>query len=253
VKLALVGYGRMGHEVEACAAPRGHEVLMTLDAASNAGGTGITASTFAEVQAAIDFSRPDAVLDNVDAATRVNVPLIIGTTGWDDRLDEVRSLVRERDGAIVHAANFSVGANLFFRLAEYATRIFDPFDDYDPYVVEHHHRHKVDAPSGTARHLAQRVLDASSRKQVVQEGNPVGAIDHDALHVASVRAGSAFGEHRVGFDGSADAVQLVHTARGRRGFAHGALLAAEWIVGRTGLFEFADVLDDISGGGDGHH
>ena len=132
MKLALVGYGRMGHEVEACAAPRGHEVLMTLDAASNAGGTGITASTFAEVQAAIDFSRPDAVLDNVDAATRVNVPLIIGATGWDDRLDEVRSLVRERDGAIVHAANFSVGANLFFRLAEYATRIFDPFDDYDP-------------------------------------------------------------------------------------------------------------------------
>jgi len=248
VKLALLGYGRMGHEVEAAARARGHQIAVALDVDDNAGGAGIVAQTFGGVDAAIDFSHADAVYDNVDGTTRLGVPLVIGTTGWNDRIDELRALVDERDGAVVYAANFSVGANLFFRLVDHAARLFEPFDEYDPYVFEHHHRDKVDAPSGTALRLARLVTAASSRKQSVQAGNPEGAIARDALHVASLRAGAAFGEHVVGFDGSADTIKLEHLARGRQGFARGAVLAAEWIAGRRGFFAFDAVLDDIVAG-----
>lgn len=248
MRLALLGRGRMGREVAAAAEQRGHEIVVRLDGDSNAGGAGITTASFSGVDAAVDFSRPTAVPDNVDAATGLGVPLVIGTTGWADRLEAMRSLVIERHGAAVYGANFSIGANLFIRLAEHAARLFDPFDDYDPYVFEHHHRDKADAPSGTALRVAELVSAASSRKSTLQTGNPAGAIDRRSLHVSSLRAGSAFGEHRVGFDGSADALQLIHTARGRRGFANGALLAAQWIVGKRGFFEFSEVLDDMAGG-----
>lgn len=247
MNLALLGYGRMGHEVEAAAGRRGHQVTVRLDIADNAGGAGMVAETFAGVDAAVDFSNAEAVLDNVAGATRLGVPLVIGTTGWDDRLEEVRALVLGNNGAVVYGSNLSVGANLFFRVVACAARLFDPFDDYDPYIFEHHHRHKIDAPSGTALRLARLVTEAGSRKNGVQAGNPEGAIAPGALHVASLRAGTAFGEHRVGFDGAADLIELRHTARGRQGFADGAVRAAEWIAGRHGLFAFDAVLDDILG------
>lgn len=253
MRLALVGYGRMGREVERVAQARGHDVAVRLDVDDNEHGVGITGESFAGIDAAIDFSQPLAVLDNVDRATQIGIPLVIGTSGWGEHLDEVCRMVEQRHAAVVYAANFSVGANLFFRLAEHAARLFDAFDEYDPYVLEHHHRDKIDAPSGTALRVAELVIDASRRKSKLQTGNPTGAIDRDALHVASLRAGGAFGEHRVGFDSSADAVQLVHSARGREGFARGALLAAEWIRNKVGFFEFGAVLDEIIGSADGSH
>ncbi len=253
MKLALLGYGRMGHEVERVAPARGHQVVVRLDIDDNGHGAGITRESFAGVDTAIDFSQPRAVLDNVDRATQIGIPMVIGTTGWGEQLDDVRRMVEQRGAALVYGANFSVGANLFFRLAEHAARLFDAFDEYDPYVLEHHHRDKIDAPSGTALRVAELVVNASRRKSRLQTGNPAGAIDPDALHVASLRAGGAFGEHRVGFDSSADAVQLVHSARGREGFARGALLAAEWIHDKVGFFEFGTVLDEITGSADGSH
>lgn len=245
MKLALLGYGRMGHEVERVAHTRGHEITVRLDIDTNEHGAGITAESFAGIDAAIDFSQSLAVLDNVDRATRIGVPMVIGTSGWGEHLDEVCRMVEQRHAAVVYGANFSVGANLFFRLAEHAARLFDAFDEYDPYVLEHHHRDKIDVPSGTALRVAELIVNASRRKSKLQTGNPTGAIDRDALHVASLRAGAAFGEHRVGFDGHADAVQLVHSARGREGFARGALLAAEWICDKVGFFEFGAVLEEI--------
>lgn len=224
---------------------------MRLDIDDNERGAGITAESFAGVDAAIDFSQPLAVLDNVDRATQIGVPLVIGTTGWDEHLDDVRRMVEKRDAAVVYGTNFSVGANLFFRLAEHAAQLFDAFDEYDPYVLEHHHRDKIDAPSGSALRLAELIVNVSRRKNKLQIGNPAGAIDPDALHVASLRAGGAFGEHRVGFDSNTDTVQLVHSARGREGFAQGALLAAEWIRNKVGFFEFSAVLDEISGSAHG--
>lgn len=248
MKLALLGYGRMGRELEAAAHRRGDDILVRLDGEGNEGGAGIVAGTFSNVDVAVDFSCPSAVLDNVERTTELEVPLVIGTTGWAGELDAVQALVAERGGAVVHGANFSIGANVLFRLAEHAARLLDFFDDYDPYVHEHHHRGKTDSPSGTALRLAELIVSGSSRKRELQTGNPSGAIHGDALHVTSLRAGSAFGEHCVGFDGNADAIRLVHTSRGRAGFADGALLAAQWIVGKQGLFEFSDVLDDIMGG-----
>jgi len=250
VKLALLGYGRMGHEVERLAVAQGHEVGVRLDIDDNTAGAGITTAAFASIDAAIDFSVPTAVFDNIDRATDVGIPLVVGTTGWDARIDEVRRLVDERDAAVVYGANLSIGANLFFRTVEHAARLFDAIGehaDYDPYVLEHHHRNKADTPSGTALHLAGLVTEASDAKKTVQTGNPEGSIDTEALHIASLRAGTAFGEHTVGFDGAADAVKLTHTARSREGFAAGALLAARWIIGRKGCFEFGSVLDEILG------
>ena len=245
MKLALLGYGSMGHAVERAATATGHEIGVTLDLPENLNGAAITADVLDGIDAAIEFSQPDAVFANIDATSKLGVPVVVGTTGWQDRIDEARSLIEERGAGLVHGVNFSVGANLFLRLAEKAAELFDPFDDYDPYVLEHHHRHKVDAPSGTALRVAEGVLRRTSRKQRLEAGNPDGAIAPEALHVVSVRAGEAPGEHRVGFDGPADSVQLVHTARGRDGFARGALLAAEWIVGRSGFYEFSEVLEDF--------
>ena len=245
MKLALLGYGRMGRAVELAAKESGHEIGAILDLPENDGGAAITAEALDGTDAAIDFSEPGAVLANIEATARLGVPLVVGTTGWHDHFDDVRLLVEERGATLVYGANFSVGANLFFLLAERAAELFDRFDDYDPYILDRHHRHKLDAPSGTALRLAEGVLGAMGRKQRIETGNPEGAIAPEALHVASLRAGSIPGEHRVGFDGPSDSVQLVHNARGREGFARGAVIAAEWVVGKTGLYEFSQVMEDL--------
>ena len=169
--------------------------------------------------------------------------MVVGTTGWSDSLGEARELIETHQTALVYGANFSIGANLFLKLAKLATRLFDPFSEYDPYVFEQHHREKVDAPSGTALRLAEIVVANTERKSRVQIGNPEGKIDPEALHVSSLRAGRASGRHELGFDSAADSVEIVHTARNREGFARGALFAAEWIRDKRGVFEFADLLE----------
>ncbi len=243
--LGLIGYGRMGHEVEAAAQASGHRIAVTLDIADNADGSGITSDVFDGIDAAIEFSQPDAVLANIKRAAEIGLPLVVGTTGWDAHRDEAKRHVDDNNAALVHGANFSIGANLFFRLVEEAAALFDRFDGYDPYVFEHHHRNKLDAPSGTAARLADILVGGIERKTQIQAGNPDGAIDAAALHVASVRGGAAIGQHRVGFDSSADSLELVHTARGREGSACGAIMAAEWLVGKRGFYAFAQVMDDI--------
>ncbi len=245
MRLALLGTGRMGEAVADAAHRAGHEITVSLDSSDNAGAHGIDSAAFSEVDVALDFSAPGAVFDNIRATIGLGIPMVIGTTGWDERHAEARSLVLDHGGALVYGSNFSIGANLLARLAEHAAALFDPFEDYDAYVWEHHHRGKADAPSGTALALARRIIDNHGRKRAVRAGNAEGRVGSDELHVASLRAGHAFGEHRVGFDGPADAIQIVHTARGRQGFAEGALVAAGWIVDRSGFFAFEDVLDDV--------
>jgi 4-hydroxy-tetrahydrodipicolinate reductase len=226
----------MGSEVEKLAAASGHDVIAMLRSGSSA------ADVLPRADVAVDFTRPAAVMRNIRAAVDANVPIVVGTTGWYEGLDEARRLVEESRGALVYGANFSIGANLFFALVETAARLFDPFPDYDPYVLDHHHRAKADAPSGTAQKLGEKLLERMARKSRVVSGNPEGAIAPDALHVASVRAGAAFGRHEVGFDGPTDAVTIVHEARSREGFARGALYAAEWVRGKTGFYEFREIL-----------
>lgn len=178
---------------------------------------------------AVDFSVGDAVLKNIEACARAKVPLVEGTTGWKQDESRARQIVAEHNGALVYGANFSIGVNLFYRIAKQASALFAAVDGYAPFIEEAHHNRKRDAPSGTALKL----------RDVMSEH-----LGPD-IPTSSTRAGYIPGTHRVGFDSEADQILLTHTARSRQGFASGALLAAHWIVGRTGVFEFDDVIEEI--------
>jgi 4-hydroxy-tetrahydrodipicolinate reductase len=245
VKLALLGSGRMGRAVERLAPSANHEIVATFDIDTNPGGAALREAV-SGVGAVIDFTQPEGVLQNVEDVAQAGLPMVVGTTGWYDAMDRVREIVDEHGTGLVWSANFSIGALLLTRLTEQAATFLDRFLEYDPFVVEHHHRGKRDAPSGTAKRLAETILGSMARKSRVLEGNPDGQISSDALHVASVRAGEAFGRHTVGFDTAAETVELTHTARGRDGFALGALYAAELIQHYTGMCEFSELFEQVT-------
>lgn len=178
---------------------------------------------------AIDFTTAEAVRRNVEACVAAGVPLVEGTTGWNQDKVEIERLVREGQGSMVFGANFSIGVNLFYRIASFASELFAKFPVYEAFIEEQHHSRKKDSPSGTALKL----------KEIVAEH--IGS----EFSVSATRAGNIPGTHRVGFDGPADQVVLEHTARSREGFAIGAILAAEWITGKQGFYEFANVMNEI--------
>ncbi|HTG91757.1 MAG TPA: dihydrodipicolinate reductase C-terminal domain-containing protein [Pyrinomonadaceae bacterium] len=228
MKLALIGCGAMGQLVTSLARKGGDEIGVVFSSSN----TGQTVEEFSahlkDHDAAIDFSIADAVLKNVEACARARVPLVEGTTGWSQP-DRAKQLVTEYDSALVYGANFSVGMNIFYRIVQTATDCFAKIDQYTPFIEEAHHSRKRDAPSGTALRLSELMLERYQRD----------------IPIASTRAGYIPGTHRVGFDSEADQVLLTHAARSRQGFASGALLAAHWIVGRKGVFEFGEVIDQI--------
>ena len=234
MKIAVVGHGHMGREVEAVLQERGHEAVIV--------GRGDPYPP--DVPVGIDFTRPDTVLANIRAALATQSRYVVGTTGWTDHLAEVQALVEQEQGGLVHAANFSLGVNLFYRVVREAASILARFPDYDPYILERHHRLKKDAPSGTARVLAGIVEGSKGPRARPVSDLAGGALPKDAFHVSAVRAGGIVGEHVVGFDSGVDEILLEHRARSRRGFALGSVIAAEWIAGRRGTYGFADVLDD---------
>ena len=224
LKIALVGYGRMGRVVDEVAAVRGVEVVDRFTRErplrSDRELTGVTL---------VDFSVPEAVPETARAAAELALPLVIGTTGWNDRIDEVRNVIESSGTGAVRAANFSIGVNVFYRLAEQASRMLAAFD-YDPFILDWHHRFKQDSPSGTALEIRRRMARASGGREIP---------------IACHRAGYVPSEHSVGFDSPADTLHLQHRARNRQGFAEGALLAAGWIAGRGGFHDFEEVLDDV--------
>jgi len=225
MRVALIGFGVMGQLVAAEVRKAGDEV-----------GAVITSKNGDELEeklgghdVAIDFSVGDAVLKNIEACARAKVPLVEGATGWKQHEAQAKQIVNEHSGAMVYGANFSIGVNLFYRIAKQASALFAAVDGYSPFIEEAHHNRKRDAPSGTALKL---------RDLMSEHFGP-------DIPTASTRAGHIPGTHRVGFDSEADQILLTHTARSRQGFASGALLAAHWIHGRTGVFEFAEVIDEI--------
>jgi 4-hydroxy-tetrahydrodipicolinate reductase len=232
INLALLGYGKMGKTLAQLAPQRGCEVRLVLDIDANRDGQGITRENFQGIDVALDFTTPDAVLGNIRRVVALGVNLVVGTTGWHDRVEEVRKVVESSGVGMVYAANFSIGINLFYRLARAAAEIFSAFPMYDPYLTEAHHKMKKDAPSGTALEIRRQIEPALSGR---------------AIPVTSVRAGYIPGMHELGFDSEADTIVLQHTARGRQGLAEGALHAARWVVGKKGLFSFADVLEEETG------
>ncbi|MDQ5845681.1 MAG: dihydrodipicolinate reductase [Acidobacteriota bacterium] len=229
MKLALIGYGAMGQLVESQARAAGDEIGITLTSADSSRSAEEFALALRGHDAAIDFSVASAVLRNVEACARAGVPLVEGTTGWKESETQVKGVVEEHGGALVYGANFSIGVNVFYKIVAQAARLFSGLEQYEPFIEEQHHSRKRDAPSGTALQL--RSLMAQHIKSEIP--------------IASTRAGHIPGTHRVGFDSAADQITLTHMARSREGFAAGALLAARWIVGRKGVFEFSEVINQI--------
>jgi len=224
MRIALIGFGVMGQLVAGQVRQAGDEVGVVFTSKES-----VLAETLHGHDVAVDFSVGEAVLKNIEACARAKVPLVEGTTGWKQHEAAARQIVSEHSGAMVYGANFSIGVNVFYRIVKHAASLFAAVDGYAPFIEEAHHNRKRDAPSGTAIRL---------RDLMSEHLGP-------DIPTSSTRAGYIPGTHRVGFDSEADQVLLSHTARSRQGFASGALLAAHWIAGRTGVFEFGEVIDEI--------
>ena len=219
----------MGQLVEAGARKAGDEIGVVLTSQDGELSVDQLAEKLRGHDVAIDFSIGDAVIKNIETCARARVALVEGTTGWKQHESIAKQLMSDHEGAMVYGANFSIGVNLFYRIAKQAAALFSAVDGYAPFIEEAHHNRKRDAPSGTALKL---------RDLMSEHLGP-------DIPTSSTRAGYIPGTHRVGFDSEADQVLLTHTARSRQGFASGALLAAHWIVGRTGVFEFSEVIDSV--------
>lgn len=228
IRLLLLGYGRMGTAIEQLAQARGFAISGVLTIESNADGEGLTAQVVNGADVVVDFTQSDAVLENVRRVAGVGKPMVIGTTGWYDKLDEARKIVETSGTGLVYGANFSLGVQLFYRLAREAARLCAQWPQYEPFIVETHHRFKRDAPSGTALELARQI-------------EPILAGRMPAIQ--SVRAGHIPGTHELGFDAEGETLIVRHAARSRQAFAEGALVAARWVNGHKGFRHFSEILD----------
>ena len=229
MRLALIGYGAMGKLVENLAGTAGDEIGLKVASRDASLDAAQLAVSLRGHDVAIDFSVAPAVLRNIEACARAGVPLVEGTTGWQEKVAEARRLVEDNKAALVYGANFSIGVNVFYRIVSQAARLMASLDQYQAFMEEQHHARKRDAPSGTALKLKDLMSEYVKTE----------------IPIASVRAGHIPGTHRVGFDSAADQIMLTHMARSREGFAAGALLAARWITGRQGVYEFSEVLTEV--------
>ncbi|MDR1029730.1 MAG: 4-hydroxy-tetrahydrodipicolinate reductase [Treponema sp.] len=265
--IAIIGYGKMGRLIEAQALSRNHRITGVVDPfikeTQTPGGAPVfktlgDGGNLGGADVAIEFTRPDTVVENITALVERHIPLVVGTTGWTDQLDELTQLVERAEASLLWASNFSLGVNLFYRIAAFAAHLVDPFPEYDVGGWEAHHHKKVDSPSGTAKTLIEWILSSMERKKT-----PVWETLHrspapEEIHYSSLRVGSMPGIHTVLFDSPADTLEITHTARSREGFASGALVAAEWLVGcpgpggpagtvQQGVFTMDYVLKDLLG------
>ena len=231
MKIALLGYGKMGQTIERIALERGHEIVLKKDEFNTYEG-------LSNADVAIDFSIPAVAVENISNCFYANVPVISGTTGWLDRYDEMAVLCEEKKGAFISSSNFSLGVNLFFGLNEYLAKMMSKFDSYTVTMEEIHHTQKLDAPSGTAISLAKGVIENSDYTNWTLEN-----AKENQIHIEAVRTGNVPGTHTVTYNSSVDTIEIKHTAHNRDGFALGAVIAAEWIVGKQGIFTMKDVLD----------
>ena len=240
MKIALLGYGKMGQVIERIALERGHEIVLKKDENNTFDG-------LSNADVAIDFSVPTAAVSNISNCFQANVPVISGTTGWLENYDEVAALCHEKKGAFISSSNFSLGVNIFFEVNEYLAKIMSKFDSYNVSMEEIHHTQKLDAPSGTAISLAKGIIENSSYNNWTLEKHET---DHTSdsklekqIHIEAKRIGTVPGTHTVTYNSSVDAIEIKHTAHNREGFALGAVIAAEWIVGKQGIFTMKDVLE----------
>jgi len=233
MKIALFGYGRMGKEIENIALQRGHEIVLKIEDGD------IYDISIADV--AIDFSVPTAAFDNITHCFKNGVPVISGTTGWLDRYDEAIELCEKHKGGFIYASNFSLGVNIFFELNRQLAKMMSPRKDYDIDIEEIHHTKKLDAPSGTAITLAEGIIEQTNKEdwKLIE----VDSVNDGSIPIVAKRIPEVPGTHIINYNSEIDSIEIKHTAHNRKGFALGAVIAAEWINGKQGVFSMRDVLN----------
>lgn len=240
MRIALLGYGKMGKMIERIAVSRGHQVVLVVDLDNRAD---CSVEQLRQADVAIEFTTPVVAVDNYKWCIDAGVPVVSGTTGWLDRWEEVVGYCREKGGGFFYASNFSIGVNIFFRLNKYLAKMMDNFRDYKIFIEETHHIHKLDAPSGTAITLAEGIIKNHSayRSWKLYQGEELG---EDVLPVAAKRIGEVPGIHGVTYKSAVDEIEIRHSAFSREGFAQGAVFAAEFLFGKKGVYGMDDLLSD---------
>lgn len=231
MNIALLGYGRMGKEIEKIALERGHQIVLRKDNNQDI--------NIANADVAIDFSIPDAAFDNITTCFKNNVPVVSGTTGWLDKFDEAKAICIENKGAFIYASNFSVGVNLFFELNKQLAKLMKTTSEYSVDMEEIHHTKKLDAPSGTAITLAEGIIENSDKESWELDKKS----DETVIPIVAKRIPDVPGTHSISYSSDVDTIEIKHTAHNRKGFALGAVIAAEWLVGKQGVFTMKDVLN----------
>jgi len=246
MRIALIGYGNMGRTIKQVAMERGHEITAIIDPnAKEATAKEISAKAVENADACIDFSQPDAALENIRKLSELKKNIVMGTTGWYNNTEEAKRLVEKAGTALIFASNFSLGVNLFYRIIGNSSELFNNFPEYDVFGLEFHHTKKKDSPSGTAKSIAKIIVDKIKRKTRIAFDRMDRQIFADELHFASVRGGNIPGTHSVFFDSGSDTIELTHTARNREGFALGAVKAGEWIKEKKGFFTIEDMMKEM--------
>ena len=243
--IALVGYGKMGKILETLATEKGHAITAIVDPYAEGCYPDITQEALSGADVCIDFTHPNVVVNNIKQIAALGKNMVIGTTGWYKQMDDIKQTVEENGVGLIWSGNFSIGVNALFALVGHAAKIFNNLPDYDVLGHEFHHRHKADSPSGTATMLANILLENIDRKQKAVYQMLDRKIEPDELHFSSSRGGAIPGTHLVMFDSPVDTIEIKHTARGREGFASGAILAAEFIENKTGFYNIDDLMADL--------
>ena len=236
MKIAIIGYGKMGRTIEGLAVAKGHDIVLKI---TDTNLSDLTKENLEQADVAIEFTTPESAFNNVSLCLKSGVPVISGTTAWLDRLDEAKEICAATKGAFFYASNYSIGVNIFFAMNKYLAEMMEQYDDYNPTMEEIHHTQKLDAPSGTGITLAEGLLEKLSRKSKwVNDATNEGS----ELALVSKRIDKVPGTHTVNYTSPIDTIEMTHVAHSREGFAKGALSAAEWIVGKEGFFGMNDML-----------
>jgi len=236
MKIALLGYGKMGKEIEKIALERNHEILIKIDDFND---WNEHIYDFLQVDVAIEFSTPATVLDNILKSFAANVPIVVGTTGWYDQLETIRALCNEKQQTLFYASNYSIGVNVFFEINKKLAQLMNNYPEYEVFIEETHHMQKMDAPSGTAITLANDIISNLKRKDKWKNEM---MDEKETLGIKSIRESDVPGTHTISYQSSNDLIEIKHVANNRLGFAMGAILAAEFIAGKKGIFEMKDLL-----------
>ncbi len=233
MKIALLGYGKMGKTIEQLAKKKGHKIVFILSSSKTEGN-------LSQADVAIDFSTPDSAFENIKMCLENNVPVVSGTTAWLDKYDEAVALCKQHNGSFLYASNFSIGVNLFFKINQYVAKLMQNRAEYDVAIEEIHHTQKLDAPSGTAITLAQQILPFTQKKEWILDKEA-----SDKITITAKRENEVKGTHTIRYSSLVDTVSIKHEAHSREGFALGALMAAGWLIGKKGVFSMEDVIGEV--------